>query len=306
MRRFAIMLAAALLLVSCAFSPAGERSVNIITVGFGYPGTAEELPSPHSDARAMASELKLLAEASGFDVSLLSFTDDEEGNIVHDGKAITAGDMVKLMKGLRTEPQDLTIFYYSGHGAWQEEPGSMIILPGGSGMTLSSISGLLSGIGGRSLMLIDACHSGSIAPGSVGSGEIFAGTDDEGLPIDPSFDAGKAISDAFHSSFSASRTYSDVYALTACIPEQVSYDGGDSVGHSIFTAAVLDTLGYDADTDMPGLPGRNEISFSWLYQRVWDELGSIPFGDGSALDYQTPQPSRFPTDLILFRFTGLR
>ena len=159
MRRLAIMLAAALLLVSCAFSPAGERSVNIITVGFGYPGTAEELPSPHSDARAMASELKLLAEASGFDVSLLSFTDDEEGNIVHDGKAITAGDMVKLMKGLRTEPQDLTIFYYSGHGAWQEEPGSMIILPGGSGMTLSSISGLLSGIGGRSLMLIDACHN---------------------------------------------------------------------------------------------------------------------------------------------------
>ena len=75
-------------------------------------------------------------------------------------------------------------------------------------------------------MLIDACHSGSIAPGSVGSGEIFAGTDDEGLPIDPSFDAGKAISDAFHSSFSVSRTYSDVYALTACIPEQVSYDGG--------------------------------------------------------------------------------
>ena len=221
---------------------------------------------------------------------------------------MTVDDLKSLLSSFSADPFDLNIFYYSGHGAYTEDGGSLIILPEIkiTGMKLSDVAALLGKSGGKSIIIIDACQSGGSSPNDVGSGEAYV-TDEDGVEHFVSISPSLAIGDAFRASFSVSRDYGDVYVLSACTPLQYSYAGTEENPNSMFTSAMLGYLGYDASSGTSQLPKGKTVTFSSLYQnvlnRIMQDTIELDIGVEEPIgDVQTPQPTRIPTDLVLFRF----
>lgn len=301
-RKLLTAIAAIVLIASCA-QPSGDvpRNVNIIAVAY-----KSNLNSPENDARETVAQLEYLARESGYTCSSRIYFGNDGGKLEEQatGESIEASRIITIFDGMEASPQDLNIFYFSGHGALNAASSSILLIASDAVDGISyiarteSIAEALGSIGGKGLILIDACHSGSESPGSVGSGEVF-----DGENYLTGTDAGTAVSDAFQASFRAARAYNDVYILTACTPQQVSYDPMEEGGNSFFTMALLDYLGFDNDSNAVGMPAAKEITFCGIYQGIWDTLSSIDFGNGTPLSsVQTPQPSRFPSDFVIFRF----
>lgn len=303
MKRKLLTAIAAIVLIASCTQPSGDvpRNVNIIAVAY-----KSNLNSPENDARETAAQLEYLARESGYTCTSRIYFGNDSGKLEEQatGESIEASRIITIFDGMEASPQDLNIFYFSGHGALNEASSSILLIASDAAKGISyvvrtrSIAEALEAIGGKGLILIDACHSGSESPGSVGSGEVF-----DGESYLAGTDAGTAVSDAFQASFRAARAYNDVYILTACTPQQVSYDPMEEGGNSFFTMALLDYLGFDTDSNAVGMPAAKEITFCGIYQGIWDTLSSIDFGDGTPLSsVQTPQPSRLPTDFVIFRF----
>lgn len=301
-RKLLTAIAAIVLIASCSLPSADvPRNVNIIAVAY-----KSNLNSPENDARKTVAQLEYLARESGYTCSSRIYFGNDSGKLEEQatGESVEASRIMAIFGGMEASPQDLNIFYFSGHGALNEASSSILLIASDAANGISyvartrSIAEALEGIGGKGLILIDACHSGSESPGSVGSGEVF-----DGENYLAGTDAGTAVSDAFQASFRAARAYNDVYILTACTPQQVSYDPMEEGGNSFFTMALLDYLGFDTDSNAVGMPAAKEITFCGIYQGIWDTLSSIDFGDGTPLSsVQTPQPSRLPSDFVIFRF----
>lgn len=86
-------------------------------------------------------------------------------------RAVTAENVLALKsKLMRTKPEDVVVVFFAGHGfldenfdfryaLWDMDPEN----PGGSGLLYSELEALLEGIPARNkLMLVDACHSGTV------------------------------------------------------------------------------------------------------------------------------------------------
>ena len=317
-RKLLTAIAAIVLIASCS-QPSADvpRNVNIIAVGLNYDwiiidGTAQlMLSSPESDARNASDQLAYLAKEAGYTcTSRLYFGNSGQLEEQNTGKSINTAEFMAIFDGIEASSQDLTIFYFSGHGTLDKAGRSSLVIDydaaraAPTARTVQEIAGELEAIGGKSLILIDACNSGSESPGSVGSGEVFDaeyifGTETEILI---GTDAGTAISDAFQASFCTAREYGSVYIIAACTPPQVSWDGGASIGNSFFTEALLQVLGYDTDADAVGTPRDNEITLCGLYQGIYNALHRYDFEGYPLSSVQTPQPSRLPSDFVIFRF----
>ena len=75
----------------------------------------------------------------------------------------------------------------------------------------------------------------------------------------------------------------------------------------MFTSAMLGYLGYDASSGTSQLPKGKTVTFSSLYQnvlnRIMQDTIELNIGVEEPIgDVQTPQPTRIPADLVLFRF----
>ena len=135
MKRIIFALLVSILLFSCDSEATREpRHVNIVAIGFSYEGVGNEnvseLPvGPHEDAEAMLAHLSFLSEKAGYEVESYHIT-DRNGSIINNdtGETVTADDLKSLLSSLSADPWDLNIFYYSGHGAYTEDGGSLIIL----------------------------------------------------------------------------------------------------------------------------------------------------------------------------------
>ena len=149
MKRILLAILASILLFSCNPDAAnGPRHVNIVAIGFSYEGVGNEnvseLPvGPHEDAEAMLAHLSFLSEKAGYEVESYHIT-DRNGSIINNdtGETMTAADLKSLLSSLSADPWDLNIFYYSGHGAYVEEYGSLMMLPNKTGLRLSEIAEL--------------------------------------------------------------------------------------------------------------------------------------------------------------------
>ena len=292
-----LLLVVFLILVSCRPSPDRQRHMNIIAIGFDYDGTPSALPyGPEQDAEAVVRQLSFLASEAGYTYETLLY-ESNGGSIVNvmTGERLTNDEMVHEIASIEAGSSDLNIFYFSGHGISTDEESYILLMNTLWG--LGNISAMLESIGGKSLMIIDACNSGRQSPNDVGTGETY-GSDDYFTGID----IGTAISDAFRASFSA-RSYGPVYILAASTPKQYSYAGLEDDPNSRMTKAMLGYLGYDTESGEQGLPKERTITFTSLFGEISDRLKDMPADqDISYYEMQTPQPSRVPTDLILFRF----
>ena len=299
MRKTPILLIFALLiLVSCQPSPDGPRHVNIISIGFDYDGTVSALPyGPEQDAEAMTRQLSFLAVESGYAYDIFHY-ESNGGSIINasTGERLSNEGMIMEIASINADPDDLNIFYFSGHGICLDDE-SHILLMDDSLWGLEDIRAMLENIGGKSLMILDACNSGRQSPNDVGTGETYDGNE-----YFSGIDIGTAISDAFGASFSA-RSYGSVYILAACTSEQISYAGLEDDPNSRMTKAMLGYLGYDTESGETGLPADRTVTFTRLFQNLSEGLEREYYIEGIPFyDVQTPQPSRVPTDLILFRF----
>ena len=316
MKRILLAILASILLFSCNPDAANEpRHVNIVAIGFSYEGNphgiGELVPGPLEDAEYMLSHLSFLADKAGYETESYHIT-DRNGSVINSdtGEEMTAGDIRSLISSLSADPWDLNIFYYSGHGFYDENYGSLMMLPNAKSLRLSDIAAMLGKTGGKSVMIIDACQSGGISPNDVGSGEIYSEmylADGEVIDHLVSISPAQAIGDAFNASFSVSREYGDVYVLSACTPPQSSFAGTEEDPNSMFTSVMLSYLGYDSSTGTSNLPKDKEVTFSSIYKSVMDNLmrDTMDLGAGTEeaiASLQTPQPTRIPTDLVLFRF----
>ena len=137
------------------------------------------------------------------------------------------------------QPQDVSLIYYSGHGA----KGGALVGVDGTGLSVSSLRSALDQLPGRKILLVDACYSGAIIGRSAdgGTAEDF-------------------VSD-FTSAFtlrSRDNLATDGYfVITAARSTQQSGEKGISLNgewiyYGIFTRHLCDGLGYDYLSDAAG------------------------------------------------------
>ncbi len=150
------------------------------------------------------------------------------------------------------EEQDVSLFYYSGHGCYSANAASRGALVGADGkgvVTAAQLRQALDAIPGRKIVIIDACYSGSFISG----GEYARrARDAEESPETGAEDFLNAFTEAF-SRQSRSGGYSRYFLLTGAAEYEKTFE--DNVGGKImglFTSAFITGMGWDCRLSAPG------------------------------------------------------
>ena len=172
---------------------------------------------------------------------------------VHVSKDLTASGMLSAIGSCfaDAQPQDVSLFYYSGHGIASSDATIQGALLGADGQTIVTASQLraaLDRIPGRKIVIIDACYSGNMLSASATStysARPAALSAEDALSVE-------AFLDSFISAFArgsrAGLSSSGYFVLTSAASDEVSYEGsagGQTLG--LFTATLLQGCGYDFD-----------------------------------------------------------
>lgn len=133
------------------------------------------------------------------------------------------------------QAQDVSLFYYSGHGA----SGGKLVGVDRMGISAASLRTLLDRIPGRKIVIVDACHSGGIIGRSAESSaaEDFA----------------SEFLSAFNYKTRSNLATDGYYVITAAHSSEESLEmtsGGKSFG--LFTRYLCEGLGYDYLNDRTG------------------------------------------------------
>ena len=292
----------AIIAASCSpFPQDGTAKTVYVSVSLTYEDSQKAIPLPYTDndARAFRDEMKFLAEASGMAFEAHEFIEEGSHLAEKRTKAIYGRDsLLAYIRRLCPGPDDIIIFYFSGHGILSEGESQLAIGPdcGREDMLpVRDIREALASLPGRKCMVIDSCQSGSESA-AAGTGETF-GSGGEYLGRDIL----SAFCEAVAMSFTAAAS-DGVYVLSACTARQNSSAGASmpgytgSEGYSVFTYCLLRSLGYDFAEQEARLPAVGMVTFYSLYQGV---LESIPDEFAARL---TAQATRQPLDLVLFSY----
>lgn len=209
----------------------GVGDYRALLIGQTYPGTANALPGPDVDANAMKAMLQTMT-ATPYSVSVKT-------NLTASGIISAIGSTF----GSATE-DDVSLFYYSGHGAFSETSSYLGALCGTDDyiVTVLQLKAALDKIPGAKIVILDSCHSGA----HIGKSVTVSST---------GYTAVQNLSSAFNnsvisafSSVSRSNLATDgYYVMTAShsseTSQSISYDRLNYVG--LFTYAMLLGCGYD-------------------------------------------------------------
>ncbi len=287
-----------LLLFSCDLSLDERKpTIRIITVASDYIGIeAGDLECCINDQKAMKEQLEHLSLHSGyeFDGIHITYSNGEIYSIrsTNDSssefqKRITSpySDLSRkpmretieaafdaLSKGSNDE--DITIFYYTGHGAhgneypWLERGTLFFENNSEDGIHVHELYEMLSQINGKKLLLIDSCYSGAFV------------YDDIHMP--------GTLKDALNLLFvTPGFGNDDIWMLSASSEDEESKTGHT---YSLFTDSLLEALGYDTENGAVGFPESDDVYFSEIYDYVKANTDTI----------QHPQSERTIRDMRLF------
>lgn len=143
---------------------AGEPVYRALLVYNTYPGTSDELKGPDNDVSGMRSMLSKMT-ATPYSISTKS-------NLSADG-IVSA---IQSTFGSATA-NDVSLFYFSGHGAYAPNTSYHGALQG-TGSTYLSVTRLknaLDSIPGKKIVIVDTCHSGALI-GRSGDGTATVST----------------------------------------------------------------------------------------------------------------------------------
>lgn len=214
-----------------------------LLVGNTYKSSElNRLYGPENDVNAMKSCL-LQCGTTGFQVCVRRDL-DSDGML----RAIR-----ETFSGAKAE--DVSLFYYSGHGELTEDGAGQSALVGDDGsslLTASALRNALDAIPGRKIVVIDACYSGGFIPesqsDSADAAVHAASTAADGVDAE---DAGfAAFADGLIRTFRLRQRggrADDYFVLTACAKDEVSYEDWEadtSLGQ--FTSCFVKGCGWDA------------------------------------------------------------
>jgi len=195
-------------------------------VGNTYPGTNNYLPGPDNDVDAMRS---MIARQSGTPTQVTYGYNLSASTIQSTIKSAFAG----------ADSSDISIFYYSGHGA---SNGSLCGVKN-TYVSVNQLRSWLDKVPGKKIVLLDSCHSGT-----------HIGKSADGEDFDP-----EAFNDAVIAAFAATPkanlANSNYYVLTACSKNEYSFSyGSGSSAYGLFTSGLTKGSGYDM---------RNQVNCNW-------------------------------------------
>ena len=238
-----------------------KPNLYVMAVGISkYPKLAAKwkLDYAHTDAQALTKALKA-QEGSMYGKVMSSVLTNEKATV----KGIT--DAIDALAAINEN--DVAIIYLAGHGAQAKDGTFYFLTPTGNftnpkagGVSWADLADRLSKIKGRVIMLIDACHSGSVVTETVVPNDELA-----------------------HQFFSKGK--SGIMAFSASKGRQSSHESPDyGGGFGLFTYALTQALGPKAKE--ADISGNGFVEFSELVSYVSKYVDKETKGD------QTPWLSR--------------
>jgi hypothetical protein len=203
------------------------------------------------------------------------------------------------------KPEDLLIFYFSGHGY---DDGSLVAAPANTSGTifkedgkinkesLLSVETLLTALqkcSGNKLLILDSCYCGSFVQG-------------EGTSVS-TVENPEYLNEAFRQYWTANCKFSQVFALVATTKDNTSKEPKNSEHpHGYFTQALLEGLGWDTVEGYlwnyyPPTVHTSVLTVDSLYAYIHDNQRIPTEGSSSSL-YQHPLVQGGYRDLTLFRY----
>ncbi|WP_320130740.1 caspase family protein [uncultured Sphaerochaeta sp.] len=310
-----LLLLSLLLLTSCELfteEPA-KGKVNYVVIGLDYKNdnsSSDDLKGTLNDAKEMSTTLD----------ALITKTDRPKGTaylMIQEGSDIATSDpLYPSITNVETKlaelkdsaaDNDLTIFFYSGHG--EENTGKLVLattdglLHGEDRMAPLTLLSLMNDIPGKKLLLLDSCYSGQFV-GESASSESTVYSDYD-----------------FYAKYFSDESYglSNLYVLSASANNTVSWelfpdDTTNDHHHGVFTYALLEGLGlvhtYGTTDDSsvtllsfsPTIPAAKDsaVTVDSLYAYVIDNqtLSSNSY----SYYHQHPMTNGGAMDMVLFNY----
>ena len=206
-----------------------------------YIGTVNDLNAPPRDIAAME---RVLSKST-------FYFNNGYRSIIKNNQS--ASNMKALMYNAFSGAtgNDISLFYYSGHGIVGGSSAGAIIGVDGNLITPAQVKSILDGIPGRKIIFIDACGSGAYVKG-VKDGELIKSPE---MSASEEMAAIKSFNDAWTQAFSttsksgefANQVGSLYTVITACDDDESSYEVRKDSGiyYGIFSDALTWGGGFD-------------------------------------------------------------
>jgi hypothetical protein len=300
-----------LLLSGCEYlsTEPTKGKVHYVVVGLDYENASNitNLGGPLNDAREFAAALDSLITSAGKTEGSkflmvqedTSYSNETISNVLYpsvDHVTSTIENLVSL-----TSEDDLTIFFYSGHG---ETDTGKLVLGTTTGinteedrMSPEILLSLMNTLNGKKLLLIDNCYSGNYVEESNSSlSGVYSDYD-------------------YYAKYFSDDTYEllDLYVLSASSNNSQSYEAYFSEAghkHGYFTYVLLEGLGWPQShssdlssvtlEEIPPAASKSKLSADDLYTYVLDNqtISSNAF----IYPHQHPMTNGGAMDLVLFNF----
>lgn len=229
-------------------SSAFKTTYRAILIAQTYPGNgASTLMSPQRDVQSVERALRGLSGTKYSEIKSVSNK--------------TASGILSAVKAMfaKADDNDVTVFYYSGHGA---EDGSLEGVDW-NGVSPRALRSALDNYRGRKVILVDACYSGAMISNSgapvSNSGALLSSAARGSVTSSPSSFSGafiRAFTD-YESNSSNDLASKGYYVLTACRSDQLATELIDyEYSFSVFSESFCYGLGF-SETEFQALSSLN-------------------------------------------------
>ena len=292
-----------LMLSSCElfYSPSSP-TIRMVTVASDYsnlPGINRLIVCP-KDQDAIVDQFEYLATESGYEYEgvHITYEDSKLYSVISSSKngiktfqttknSPYSSSSEKHMKNAisnafryvssQSSDDDITIFYYTGHGAkgdefsWVENGTLFFERDSKDCILVEELFDMMSSIKGKKLIIIDACYSGAFV------------YDDIYYPTS-AMDAYKILLET------PTIKNDNLWILSSSRSTEESWTD-NAIGYSKFTSLVLDFLGFDTENKAVGNPKEKKIFLSDIAAYAIENIDK---------EIQIPQSENTLRDLMLF------
>ena len=257
MKKLLLLLTTILLLTSCElYYSSPKPTINLISVALDYQASKiNPLTVTLSDQTSVIGQVEMLSKQAGYSFNNYRIYNENGKYYNAKGDTLSVNNLKPTIKALFDElstkisEDDITIFYYSGHGALA----SSYVLPDDirgnlayngclavgyqvdkdNLLTLYELHSGLQKLKGKKIVILDSCHSGYMVKDTINTTNF-----DELMKY--------GLNNLFTDN---SIDNENIWYLSAALPEQLSYEE-KSLGHGIFSYYFLKGLGYDPDSNI--------------------------------------------------------
>ena len=245
-----------------------DTTYRALLVGQTYPDRLNlRLTGPANDVAALKTSLERF-RSTPYDVTV-------KMNLTADG-IVSAIDEVFGGAG----GQDVSLFYYSGHGVESDDASSRGALLGADGydsLTADELRAALDGVPGRKIVVIDSCYSGNFLTSRTAQA-LLRGANAVSEPEFTNEDFAASFISAFSVKKRRGLAADDYFVITAAAADEESFeDRVNGVTMGYFTAALCEGCGYFDDSG--SLPADVNLNGVISFEEIYDYARASIQGD---------------------------